>query len=108
MAKTMKAMKAMKALKAMKTRYGHMRKKLVVFNGTKTQTASGLTKADLVKNKRNKIVSKRQQAAGKKAYENIKGWTVAMQKARAVLLDQPFLMKKGTPLYKKTKEIYSK
>merc|ERR1712224_893616 len=40
----------------------------VVFRGTKAKTLSGLTK-----NKRGKIVSKKQAANGKKAYANIKG-----------------------------------
>merc|ERR1711959_311969 len=56
--------------------------KAVVFHGTKEKTLSGLTKADLIKNKNGKIVSKKKLAAGKKAYAHIKGWTVAVQKAR--------------------------
>ena len=35
------------------------------------KTASGKTRSDLMKNKRNKVVSKKQNAAGKKAYANI-------------------------------------
>ena len=34
----------------------------------------------MVQNKRGKIVTKKQLAAGKKSYSNIKGWTVAVQK----------------------------
>ena len=45
-------------------------------------------------------------AKGKKAYGNIKGWVVAVQKARKVLGVKGFqLVKKGTPLYIKAKEI---
>merc|ERR1712224_623381 len=92
-AKAMKAMKAMAAMKAMKA----MKKKavskiakgklakLVVFRGSKAKTTGGLTATDLVKNKRGKIVSKKATAHGKKAYANIKGWTVAVQKARKAL-----------------------
>merc|ERR1712006_30566 len=81
MAKAMKAMKAMAAMKAMKA----MKKKavskiakgklakLVVFNGTKEKTMSGLKKSDLIKSKSGKIVSKKQSAQGKKAYAHIKG-----------------------------------
>merc|ERR1712094_129165 len=54
-----------------------------------------------------KIVSKKQSAAGKKAYANIKGWTVAVQKARKALGVKGFVaVKKGTPLYKKAKELF--
>merc|ERR1719377_363374 len=115
MAKAMKAMKAMAAMKAMKA----MKKKAVskiakgkfaksvVFRGTKAKTQSGLTKGDLVKNKRGKIVTKKQVAAGKKAYAHIKGWTVACQKARKALGIKGFVaIKKGSALYKKAKELY--
>ena len=59
----------------------------VVFNGlgNKVKTASGFRKADLLKTKTGKIVTKKQHARGKKAYKNIKGWTVAVQKARKAL-----------------------
>merc|ERR1712134_245813 len=115
MAKAMKAMKAMAAMKAMKA----MKKKavskiakgklakLVVFRGSKAKTQGGLSKGDLTKNKNGKIVSKKQSAQGKKAYANIKGWTVAVQKARKALGVKGFVaVKKGTPLYKKAKELF--
>ena len=41
--------------------------KAQVFHGTAKHTAGGLTQSDLVKNKRGHIVSRKQQAAGKKA-----------------------------------------
>merc|ERR1719160_2180320 len=115
MAKAMKAMKAMAAMKAMRA----MKKKAVskiakgkfaksvVFRGTKAKTYTGLTKGDLIKNKRGKIVTKKQVAAGKKAYANIKGWTAAVQKARKALGVKGFVaIKKGSALYKKAKELY--
>merc|ERR1712097_3506 len=115
MAKAMKAMKAMAAMKAMRA----MKKKVVskiakgkfarsvVFRGTKAKTYTGLSKSDLVKNKRGKIVTKKQAANGKKAYANIKGWTLAVQKARKALGVKGFVaVKKGTPLYKKAKELF--
>merc|ERR1711990_969135 len=81
--------------------------KSVVFRGTKAKTYTGLSKSDLVKNKRGKIVSKKQAANGKKAFANIKGWTVAVQKARKALGVKGFVaIKKGTPLYKKAKELF--
>merc|ERR1719472_390992 len=115
MAKAMKAMKAMAAMKAMRA----MKKKAVskiakgkfarsvAFRGTKAKTASGLTKSDLIKNKRGKIVTKKSVAAGKKAYANIKGWIVAVQKARKALGVKGFVaVKKGSALYKKAKELF--
>merc|ERR1712124_203979 len=108
MAKAMKAMKAMAAMKAMKA----MKKKAVskiakgklakvlVFRGSKAKTTGGLTASGLTKNKHGKVVSKKALANGKKAYANIKGWTVAVQKARKALGVKGFVaIKKGTPLY---------
>merc|ERR1719355_470671 len=108
----MKAMKAMKAMRAMKKKAvskiakGKLARS-VVFHGTKDKTYTGLTKADLIKNKRGKIVTKKSVAAGKKAYANIKGWTVACQKARKALGSKGFVaIKKGSALYKKAKELF--
>ena len=115
MAKAMKAMKAMAAMKAMRAMKKKAvskiarskRAKVVVFHGTKEKTVSGLTKADLIKNKNGKIVSKKKLAAGKKAYSHIKGWTVAVQKARKALGVKGFVaIKKGSALYTKAKELY--
>merc|ERR1712093_289390 len=83
------------------------RARAVVFHGTKAKTMSGLKKSDLVMSKSGKIVSKKASANGKKAYARIKGWTVAVTKARKALGVKGFLaVKKGTPLYKKAKEFY--
>ena len=101
MAKAMKAMK--RVSKFAKGRYA----KSVVFRGTKTSTVGGLTKANLMRNKNGKIVSKKASANGKKAYARIKGWTAAVTKARKFLNVKGFVaVKKGTPLYKKAKEFY--
>merc|ERR1712046_378347 len=68
--------------------------------GTKTKTGSGLKKTDLMKNKNGKIVSRKASAHGKKAYGHIKGWTVAVTKARKFLGLKGFIaVKKGSPLY---------
>merc|ERR1711970_536490 len=102
----MKAMRAMKKKAVSKIAKGKLAK-LVVFRGTKAKTSGGLSKSELTKNKNGKIVSKKQSANGKKAYANIKGWTVAVQKARKALGVKGFVaVKKGTPLYKKAKELY--
>ena len=41
--------------------------KAQVFHGTAKKTSGGLEKSDLVKNKHGRIVSRRKQAAGRKA-----------------------------------------
>ena len=110
MAKAMKAMKAMAAMKAMKA----MKKKavskiakgklakLVVFNGNKEKTYTGLKKSDLTKNKNGRVVSKKLSAKGKKSL-----WIAAVTKARKALGLKGFVaIKKGSPLYKKAKELY--
>jgi hypothetical protein len=45
--------------------------KAQVYHGTAKHTAGGLTKKDLMMNKRGRIVSKKQLAAGKKAYSRL-------------------------------------
>ena len=109
MAKAMKAMKAMAAMKAMKA----MKKKPIsfklarrhLFAGKISKTASGYTASDFKKNKYGKIVSKSRSAIAKKS---LGAWTVAVQKARKALNIKGFLVvKKGTPLYKKAKELYA-
>ena len=82
MAKAMRAAKAMKAMKRVSKFAKGRFAKSVVFRGTKTATSGGLTKANLMKNKNGKIVSKKANANGKKAYARIKGWTAAVTKAR--------------------------
>merc|ERR1712096_427782 len=104
--KVAKAMKVMKAKKISKIAKGKMARS-VVFHGRKDKTATGLKKTDLMKSKTGKIVSKKSHAAGKRAYNNIKGWTTAVQKARKALGVKGFqAVKKGSPLYKKAKELY--
>ena len=45
--------------------------KAQVYHGTAKHTAGGLTKSDLVMNKRGRIVSRKQMAAGKKALKRL-------------------------------------
>merc|ERR1719460_3610982 len=111
--KAMKAMAAMKAMKAMKKKAVSKiakgkRARAVVFHGTKEKTKTGMTKGDLIKNSRGKIVSKKQSALAKKRYAtSVKGWIVAVQKARKALGVKGFVaIKKGSALYKKAKELY--
>merc|ERR1719420_352542 len=70
----MKAMRAMKKKSISKIARGRLAK-VLVYRGTKVKTVGGLTSGMLIKNKRGKIVSKRQSAQGKRAYANIKAWT---------------------------------
>merc|ERR1712046_214139 len=62
-AKAMKAMKKKKAMKKLKS----FTQKRYAFAGKLAKTASGLTKADLVKNKHGKVVSKKKSAFGLKS-----------------------------------------
>merc|ERR1719453_791636 len=52
----------------------------------------------LIKNKRGKIVSKRQSAHGKRAFKNIKAWTDAVVKARKSLSLKGFVAINGSSL----------
>merc|ERR1711904_228403 len=103
----MKAVKAMKKKAVSKIAKGKLAK-AVVFRGSKAKTSTGLTKADLVKNKRGKIVTKKQQAKGKGLYAQFgKNWITAVVKARKALGVKGFVaIKKGSPLYNKAKELY--
>merc|ERR1719163_635921 len=67
-----------------------------------------MTSSDLTKNKLGRIVSKKKSAIAKKNYaKGLKGWVVAVQKARKALGVKGFMaIKKGTPLYQKAKELY--
>ena len=46
--------------------------KAQVYHGTAKHTSGGLTKKDLMKTKKGRIVSRRKHAAGKKALKNLK------------------------------------
>merc|ERR1719350_455421 len=115
----MKVVKAMKAVKtAMKVKHVSkiargVRARLLVFSGRKEKTATGLTKAELVKSKSGKIVSKKSSAHGKKAYSHISGWTKAVQQAKKALGVTGFAIvggktAAGKALHAKAKAIYKK
>merc|ERR1712070_194683 len=100
-------MKVMKAKKISVIAKGKNRKS-VVLRGTKEKTDTGLKKSDLMKNKKGRVVTKKQHAAGKKAFKLIKGWLDACLKAKKELGLKGFVpIKKGSALYKKAKEIYT-
>ena len=50
----------------------HVQEKVMVWNGLKKKTSSGLTKKDLMKNKDGKIVSKKQHKRGQELYKMMK------------------------------------
>merc|ERR1712070_1170042 len=111
----MKAMKAMKApaMKAMKKamkakRVSKRMAKVVAFRGGQTGGATTLRKADLMKNKAGRVVSKKLSLRAKKMYaKGIGKWTAAVQKARKALGTKGFVaIKKGSPLYKKAREFF--
>ena len=78
-----------------------------VWNGTRQKTKSGLTKAHYMTNKRGKLVTKKEHAAGRRSFKNIRGWVNAVSKARKALGITGFCaVKKGTPLYIKAREFY--
>merc|ERR1712178_39883 len=81
--------------------------KAQVFRGTKLRTKGGLVKKDLMLNKIGRVVTKKMNKSGKKAYKGIQKWTMAVQKARKKLgITGWYSVKKGTPLYKEAKKIY--
>mmetsp|Transcript_114973 Transcript_114973/g.161563 ORF Transcript_114973/g.161563 Transcript_114973/m.161563 type:complete len:132 (+) Transcript_114973:69-464(+) len=109
---TMKA-RAMKKKAVSKIARGKLAK-VVVFKGigNKEKTASGQSRSDLMKNKRNKVVSKKQNAAGKKNFKYISGWNEAVIKARKELGIKGFCAinggsAQGKALYAKAKAIYA-
>merc|ERR1711879_79091 len=84
--------------------------KIKVWNGTATYTKGGLTKDQLMKNKRGKIVSKKMFAKGQ-ALKGKSGWMGAVAKARKELGITGFVLMnrgaKGVALYNKAKELYN-
>merc|ERR1712190_247472 len=104
------AMKSMRRMKKAK-KVSKVGKKWRVFAGKKEKTQGGLKKADLVKNKRGKVVSKKASLRAKKAYGQISKWTVAFNKARKSLGIKGFCpcggkTAKGQALLKATRSFY--
>ena len=89
------------------------RGKSSVFRGTKEKTQGGLTKANLMKNKSGKVVSKKSHANGLKAFKRISGWLAAVAKARKALGIKGFCAiggktAKGKAFHAKAKSFYKK
>merc|ERR1719158_32532 len=107
--KAQKIRKVMKKKKVSKVAKGRMAKALV-FRGSKDKTVGGLTRDSLMKNKRGKVVSKRNNAKGKRAFKNIETWTEAFMQAREMLRVEGFhaingKTLQGKALYYKTKAL---
>merc|ERR1712224_37069 len=81
-----------------------------VFRGTRRKVkTTGQTKADLMKNKRGKVVSKKANAAGKKTFKRngLGKWNKAFMQARKNLGLKGFVAcKKGTKFYKEAMKLY--
>merc|ERR1719190_65226 len=107
---------AMKKRSAMKKRVSKIARgplsHALVLRGAREKTVGGLTKADLMRNKRGKVVSKKASAGSKRAYAHIKGWSEALAAARKALNVIGFVAingktAQGKALYAKAKAIYS-
>merc|ERR1712224_207448 len=101
--------KVMKKKKISKIARGRLAK-VQVFRGSKEKTVGGLTKDSLMRNKRGKVVSKRQHARGKRAFKNLETWHEAFMEAREVLFVKGFhaingKSLQGKALYLKTKAL---
>merc|ERR1712061_229456 len=85
----------------------------LVFNGKKQKTTGGLTAQGLVRNKRGKVVSKRQSAHGKLQFKRIEPWLEAVMSARAALHTRGFVAIngktiQGKALYIKARAMWSR
>merc|ERR1719456_2081100 len=104
----------MKAMKRVSIIAKNKRAKVTVFHGHKTKTLSGLTKADLFKNKRGRIVSRKASFSAKRRFAKTLGaWNDAFMKARKALNLKGFVAcngktAQGRALYAKAKSFYSK
>merc|ERR1719160_1460551 len=101
--------KVMKKKKVSKIARGRLAK-AQVFKGAKEKTVGGLTKDSLMRNKRGKIVSKKQNAQGKRAFKNVETWVEALMQAREMLRVDGFhavngKTLQGKALYYKTKAL---
>merc|ERR1719424_278142 len=85
MKKAMKSTKRRKAAKKVSVIAKGKRARASVWNGNKSKTASGLSKGNLMKNKRGKIVTKKSHARGVKNGMRIAKWQKAFKAARKAL-----------------------
>eukprot|EP00429_Kryptoperidinium_foliaceum_P056167 CAMPEP_0176091650 /NCGR_PEP_ID=MMETSP0120_2-20121206/45908_1 /TAXON_ID=160619 /ORGANISM="Kryptoperidinium foliaceum, Strain CCMP 1326" /LENGTH=150 /DNA_ID=CAMNT_0017425549 /DNA_START=62 /DNA_END=514 /DNA_ORIENTATION=- len=106
------AMRSKRAGKSKKIARGRVAKAMVL-RGSREKTSGGLKSGDLMKNKRGKVVSKRQSAQGRRAYSLIEGWTDSVMEARRALhITSGFVAingktLQGKALYVKAKALYT-
>lgn len=87
--------------------------KMVVFKGRKEKTSTGLQKAHLMKNKRGKVVTKKQHAIGAALFKKTgQRWLEACMTARKELGVKGFCAiggksAQGKALYAKAKSLYA-
>merc|ERR1712224_358615 len=111
-AKGMKAMRAMKAMRRVSMIARNLRAKATVFHGHKTKTTGGLTRADLIKNRQGKIVSRKRSLGARRRFaQTLGGWMAAVKKARKALNLNGFIAvngntAEGRALYAKAKSLY--
>merc|ERR1719343_980949 len=102
--KTLKVKKSKKVSIIAKGRYA----KATVLKGNKTKTVGGLTREQLMKNKRGKVVSKKAAAQGKRAFRNIQDWVSSVVAARKALQVSGFVAINGKSLQGKALYVKSK
>lgn len=79
-----------------------------VLKGTRNATSGGLGADDLVKNKHGKVVSKKKNQMSKERAQAKGSWIWCVKKAREDLKLTGFQpIKKGTPLYKRSKLLFN-
>merc|ERR1719263_1020299 len=105
--KAVKTMKTMKSKRVSKIAHGRFAK-AVVLRGGKVKTSGGLTKELLMKNKRGKVVSKKSNAAGKKAFRDVQDWVSSVVAARKALQVTGFVAVNGKSLQGKALYVKSK
>mmetsp|Transcript_78393 Transcript_78393/g.239796 ORF Transcript_78393/g.239796 Transcript_78393/m.239796 type:complete len:136 (-) Transcript_78393:115-522(-) len=104
--------RAMKAKRESKIARGRMAKAMVL-RGSKEKTVGGLRADGLMRNKANKVVSKRASAHGKRQFKNIESWVTSVVEARAALHVSGFVAVngktlQGKALYVKAKALQSR
>jgi len=95
--KAMKRAKAAAPKRGSKIARGRMAKAMVL-RGSKEKTAGGLKREDLMRNKRNRVVSKRASAAGMRAFKQIEAWVDSVVEARRALHMTGFVAINGKSL----------
>jgi len=100
-------MKSMKSKKVSIIARGKFARSMV-FKGKKAKTVSGLKQESFMRNKRGRIVSKRQSAQGKRNYTNVESWIECVMEAREALHCRGFVAINGKTLQGKALYVKAK